>query len=209
MPPYHHSSTQKDTVRHLLAKQPSYGNTTLWAMCSLAFFGFLRVSEFTIPTEGSYDPSCHLSLQDITVDNRTKPCLIQLFLEQSKADPFKQDAKVYIGTICLVKVLLSYMARRNSHLGLLFITKEGKGWTKSMFHTALQHLLENLRLSKKHYNTHSFCIGAATTASLENIADSHIQTLGQWRSNAFQRYIRPPPTELLQDAGKRESLRSK
>ena len=42
-------------IRQLLLKRaPSYFNTTLWAMCCLAFFGFLRVSEFTIPTEGSY-----------------------------------------------------------------------------------------------------------------------------------------------------------
>ena len=43
----------------------NYANTTLWAAYSLAFFGFLHVSEFTIPQEGLYDSSCHLSLQDI------------------------------------------------------------------------------------------------------------------------------------------------
>ena len=69
-------------IRHLLSKQPTYDNTTLWAMYCLAFFGFLRVSEFTIPLEGSYDSSRHLSLQDVTVDNRAKPCLLQLFLKQ-------------------------------------------------------------------------------------------------------------------------------
>lgn len=61
-------------IKALLSKEtPSYYNTTLWAMCCLAFFGFLRVSKFTIPTEGSYDSSCHLSLSDIAVDNRKKP----------------------------------------------------------------------------------------------------------------------------------------
>ena len=116
---------------------PMTTNTTLWAMCCLAFFGFLRVSKFTIPLEGSYDSSRHLSLQDVTVDNRAKPRLLQLFLKQSKTDPFKQDAQVYIGatntTICPVKAVLSYLARRSSHPGPLFITKEGKGWTNSMF----------------------------------------------------------------------------
>ena len=64
-------------IKTLLSKKPSsYYNTTLWAMCCLAFFGFLRVSEFTIPTEGSYDPSRHLSLNDIAVDNRKKPRLL-------------------------------------------------------------------------------------------------------------------------------------
>ncbi|XP_065915585.1 uncharacterized protein [Dysidea avara] len=187
-------------IRHLLSKQPTYDNTTLWAMCCLAFFGLLRVSEFTIPSKGSYNPSRHLSLQDVTVDNRIKPRLLQLFLKQSKTDPFKQGAQVYVGatdtTICPVKAVLSYLARRNSRPGPIFITKEGKGWTNSMFRSALQSLMGKLKLNRHHYNTHSFRIGAATSASLANISDTHIQMLGRWKSNAFQRYIRPPPTEV-------------
>ena len=111
-------------IRHLLSKQPSYVNTNLWAMYCLAFFSFLGVSEFTIPTEGSYEPSWHLSLQDIAVDSRSKP------LKQSKTDSFKHGTIIYIGAtdtaICPVKAVLSYLGRRNSHLGPLFITEEGK-----------------------------------------------------------------------------------
>jgi len=187
-------------IRHFLSKQPSYFNTTLWAMCCVAFFGFLRVSEFTIPREGSYKPSRHLSLQDIAVDSRAKPRLLQLFLKQSKTDPFKCGATVYMGAtdtaICPIKALLSYLGKRDNRPGPLFITEEGKGWTNSMFRAAFQSIMEALKLKKRHYNTHSFRIGAATSASLANISDTHIQMLGRWKSNSFQRYIRPPPTEI-------------
>ena len=81
-------------LKKLLIKNPSYYAITLWAMCCLAFFGFLRVSEFTIPTPGSYDHSRHLSLHDIAVDDRNNPRLLQLFLKQSKTDPFKQGATI-------------------------------------------------------------------------------------------------------------------
>jgi len=81
----------------LSKEAPSYDNTTFWAMCCTAFFGFLRVSKFTIPAGGSYDPSCHLSLRDIAVDNRANPHLLQLFLNQSRTDPFKQGVKVFMG----------------------------------------------------------------------------------------------------------------
>ena len=112
------------SIKTLLSKKtlsPSFYNTTLWAMCCLAFFGFLRVSEFTIPTEGSYDPSRHLSLSDIAVDNRKKPRLLQLSLKESKTDPFKQGVKVYVGAtdspVCPIKAILSYLGIRSKQPG--------------------------------------------------------------------------------------------
>ena len=121
------------SIRSLLPKEiASYINITLWAMYCLAFFGFLRVSEFTIPTEGSYDPFCHLSLSDIAVDNRKNShLLLQLFLKQSKTDPFKQGVQVYMGTtdspVCPIRAILSYLGKRSRQPGLFFITKDGKG----------------------------------------------------------------------------------
>ena len=165
------------------------------------FIWILRISEFTIPTEGSYNSSLHLSLDDIAVDNRKKPCLLQLFLKQSETNQFRQGIKVYAGTtdssICPVKAVLSYLAKRNSQPGPLFITKEDKGWTSAMFCTAFKSLLIELKLDKQCYNTHSFRIGVATSASLSNMSDTHIHLLGCWRSNTFQHYIRPPPSEVL------------
>ena len=46
------------------------------------------------------------------------------------------------------------------------------------------------------YNTHSFRIGAATTARQANIPDAIIKMLGRWKSDAYQSYIKTPPQEL-------------
>jgi len=169
-------------------------------MCCLAFFGFLRVSEFTIPTEGSYNPSSYLSLKDVAIDNRKVPRILQLTLKKSKTDTFKQGSKVYVGAtdniICPIKAILAYLTKRTDQPGPLFITKEGKGWTVAMFRTALKSFLAELKVDKRRQNTHSFRIGAATSASLSNVSDSYIQLLGRWHSNAFQRYIKPPPQEV-------------
>ena len=52
-------------------------------------------------------------------------------------------------------------------------------------------------LDDSNYNTHSFRIGATTTAKAMGIADVHIQLLGRWRSSAYQDYIKMP-TPVLQ-----------
>jgi len=57
-------------IKEALSSEPySYNNILLWAACCLAYFGFLRVGEFTIPAKGSYDKSSHLSLYDIAVES--------------------------------------------------------------------------------------------------------------------------------------------
>ena len=41
----------------------------MWVACCLTFFGFLWVGELTMPRDGAYDDSAHLSWGDISVDN--------------------------------------------------------------------------------------------------------------------------------------------
>ena len=61
----------------LLHKPWSYTSTMIWAACCLAFFGFLSVSEFTIPVQDQYDQSCHLSFNDVSFDNRDNPHMLK------------------------------------------------------------------------------------------------------------------------------------
>ena len=47
-------------IRGILShKKPSYLEVMFWATCCLAFFGFLHVSEFTVPRGASYMPPVH------------------------------------------------------------------------------------------------------------------------------------------------------
>ena len=46
------------------------------------------------------------------------------------------------------------------------------------------------------YAGHSLRIGTATVAHEKGIEDSTIMTLGRWKSNAYQRYIRIPQEHL-------------
>ena len=167
----------------------------LWAACCTAFFGFLRVGEMTVPSQDAYDSSIHLSLDDVALDSRTTPTILWLKIKQSKTDPFRKGAKLCLGrtesVVCPIKALLPYLAIRRSAPGSLFISESGVSLTRAQFKTLLSAALKRAGLDHSKYNTHSFRIGAATSAKAVGIAD-HIQMLGWWRSTAYQGYIKTP-----------------
>ena len=147
-------------IKRLLSGRPqSYTNTITWAACCLAFFDFLRVSEFTVPTQEQYDQSCHLSLGDISLDNRDNPCLLRVHIKQSKTDPFRKGIEIYLGakndSICPLKGILPYLALRGKCDGPLFIFPDGRGLTRQSFSSMLGDQLNELDMDTKHYNTHT------------------------------------------------------
>ena len=107
---------------------------------------------------------------------------------------------IYLGrtgnAICPVTAILSYLALWRDVSGPLFVLQNGRMLTHQIFSDTLDGLLKELYFKKENFNTHSFCIGAATSAKAANISDTHIQMLGRWKSNAFKLYIHTPPQEM-------------
>ena len=115
-------------IKTLLARQPSsYYNIMIWAACCLAFFGFLRVGEFTVPADDQYDESCHLSFSSISIDSRVNSQQLRIIIKQSKTDPFRKGVSIFLGaigeTICPVRGILPYLAIRGNRSGPLFISE--------------------------------------------------------------------------------------
>ena len=188
-------------IKHLLLHKPqSYTITMIWAACCLAFFGFLRVSEFTIPAQDQYDQSCHLSFNDVSLDSRDNPQMLKVSIKQSKTDPFRKGVNIYLGatghSLCPIRGILPYLTLRGSRRGPLFLLEDGRGLTRQLFSTSLDNLLSELKRDTRNYSTHSFRIGAATSAKTANIPDTFIKMMGRWRSDVYQRYIKTPPGEL-------------
>ena len=48
----------------------------IWTACCLCFFAFLWAGEMTVPSDSGYDPSVHLSINDISVDNSSHPSIM-------------------------------------------------------------------------------------------------------------------------------------
>ena len=151
--------------------------------------------------DASYDSTCHLSTEDISVDNCDDHQLLCVKIKQSKMDPFRKGDDIYLcatdATLCPIKAILPYLTIRPDHPNSpLFIFKDGSTLTHQCFSNILNTLLSRLGFDSTHYNTHSFRIGAATTAKQANMPDTSIQMLGRWKSNAYQIYIKTPSQEL-------------
>ena len=159
---------------HLLKRPHDYNNILMWAICCTAFFGFLRCSEFTVPKETDYDPNVHLSYADVAVDCKSNPRMIQIHIKQSKTDPFRKGVKLSLGrtdcVVCPVSAILAYLAVRGAQPGPLFLTGHNKALTRPHFSSALTAILTDIGLPVHSFNTHSFRIGAATSAKQADIS---------------------------------------
>ena len=135
------------------------------SLLSCFFFGFQRVSEFTLPAQDQYDHSCHLSFNDVSLDSQDNPHLLKVSIKQSKMDPFCKGVDIYLGatshSLCPIRSILPYLTLRGSRRGPLFLLKGGKGLTHQLFSTSLDNLLLELKRDTQNYSTHSFRIGAA------------------------------------------------
>ena len=164
-----------------------------WAACCKCFFAFLWVRKMIVPSSGSFDPTVHLSERDVAIDNNRKPSAVRIGLKQLKTDPFRKGINLYVGKtsglLCPVAALLHYLRICGTEPGPLFRLKDGYPLTRARFATEVRVVLSKVGVEQSKYCTHSFCIGAATTAAAKGIKDSINKTLGRWESLAYLQYV--------------------
>ena len=73
-----------------------------------------------------------------------------------------------------------FLAVRGNQPRPLFILKDSRMLTRQLFSKSLDNILDKLHLNYDQYNTHSFRIGAATSAKEAGIDDLSIKMLGRW-----------------------------
>jgi len=152
----------------------------------VAFYGFLRASEFATP-----------SLKWQHVQRTGNACTI--FIEQPKTDPFHCSHSITIHasrtSTCPVKALQLYAEVVPQHQGSLPIFKGGR--FSLLNQQQLTHTIrQSISYTKQHYSGHSFWSGAATIAAAAGLPDWLIKALGRWNSNAYQLYIHSSPNML-------------
>ena len=153
-----------------------------------AFFGLLRVSEFTC-SNNIYDSSVHLSPADISFN--CDYSIMYIKIKASKTDPFRIGTVIRLAAIrghklCPVTAMRSYLQLRSLQPGPLFVLHSGAYLTRRYVAAFLRLALPGV----PNINTHSFRIGGASAASSAGASDALIRIMGRWSSDCYTRYIR-------------------
>ena len=110
-------------IRGVLDQQRyDYTHIMLWAACCLGYFAFLRLGEFTVASAASFDPTWHMTLQDIAIDSHSSPSLMQFTVKASKTDQLWQGICLYVG-----RTMQGCPMPSGSHDGFPFDTR-GHSW---------------------------------------------------------------------------------
>ena len=123
-------------------------------------------------------------------------------IEASKTDPFRQGVRLFLprtgGALCPVASISAYLHRRGNSSGPLFLFTGGKPLSCLHVTDRLRSILE--AGIQGNFSSHSFRIGAATSAHAAGLPDSLIRTLGRWSSDAYLVYVRTSLDTLHQAA---------
>ena len=153
-----------------------------WAPCTLGYFGFLWLAEFTVPSLASFSPSVHLGVHDLAVNSSTAPSCIRISIKASKTDLFRKGCSIHIGfgkyPLCAVHALLAYLAIWGDGPGPLFLCQNGQPLSRTLLTNWLRQIMASAGISGN-FSSHGFRIGAATVPGRNGIPDYLIQELGQ------------------------------
>lgn len=174
-----------------------YSNLLLEAAFLTAFYGFLRGGEFTINSK-NFDPSHDLTINDITFHTDH----FSIYLKHSKTDRDSNGSTISISSTndgyCPLLAMNRLLSSRSKSYPTdpLFITDKGEAMSKPWFASRLRTICLLCGMDPALYTSHTFRIGAATTAA-SIVSIPMLKAMGRWSSSAYQRYIRPTAQDVI------------
>ena len=169
---------------------PKADQIMLWAAATTAFFGFLRSSEYVSAQTSKFDPDTTLCFEDVTF----VPPSFHIRIKASKTDPFREGCTIRLSpsnaSICPVRNLQNYINQHPIKKGPLFTYTNHTLLTRRRLNSLLKAAIPTTINSP--VSSHSFRIGAATTAAAAGIPRWLIQKMGRWTSDCFRTYIQIP-----------------
>lgn len=163
-----------------------YSRGLFKAMFTTAFYGLLRIGEFTS------GPSDHtISLSNVHCHSEKITIMMSSFKHSTKATNRTVVLNRQNSPTCPVYHMLEFLRFRpqskNHHL---FIHQNGSSVSRKDFLKVLNLAVSEARLEHLNIRSHSFRIGGACLGAALGLSDTQLRLLGRWRSNAFTRYLR-------------------
>lgn len=183
----------------------SLPDTQLLCVMNCCFYGLLRIGNVTTPQVNKWDPEQVLTRQDITV---TATGAI-LNIRSSKTIQFKQRVFQAViprlpGNPQCPTATLEYFFNQVGPLPDHYPALAYKRLDSSLIlpHTPtirkrLICLFGKLGLSPKEYNTHSLRRSGATHLLSAGVPVAMIKIMGDWKSDAIFKYLKPSPQTKL------------
>jgi integrase len=172
-------------------------DSVFWAVCLIAFFGLFRKGNLLLKSDSSFDPTKHLRRRDfgfvpsgIIVEVRWNKTI--QFLQRTLQIPLPLLKN---HPLCPVSaVLRSFSLVTPPSLdapAFLLPSTEGRvtSLTQSKFTKKLTKVLSLSGYDSSLFSGHSFRRGGATWALQCGFPSDVIKILGDWRSDAYLRYI--------------------
>lgn len=170
-------------------------HVTLWAAFLVSFYCMLRVSQIVPKSNARIHQDKVLLRKDIDCSGDQ----ILVSLRWSKTNQF-QDRVLLLPLIeipgsilCPVQALRLMCCKIQADLNdPLFVIKKGSSvypLTYSLYQTNLRYLLSLIGKDSAKFSSHSFRRGGATWAFNCGISDHLIQLQGDWKSDAYKRYL--------------------
>lgn len=174
-------------ANNIIATSP-YHQSLFQSMFLLAFHGFLRVGEITVPFPNIPNPNL-LQLSNLSLSHSTKSVSITFTHYKHSTTPCTINISFKSPPFSLYHSIIQYLVLRGTAPGPLFLDQKAP-ISRSLFTSHLTRCLQKANLDTRRYKSHSFRIGAATTAINQGFTYPQVQEMGRWKSSAFKKYIR-------------------
>lgn len=166
----------------------------MWAAMTLGFFGLLRASEFTVPSQASFCNDKHLTVSDVSLrSSHSNDTFMSVRVKSSKTD--SKGFILHIGcsqhTVCAVCAMTDYLnTRAMSGSDPLFLFDNDTILSRSILVSTTRSYLAMCGIDPEKYTGHSYRVGGATSAAEAGLSDWEIKAMGRWNSECYHRYIK-------------------
>ena len=127
-------------------------------------------------------PDTHLTSSDVLTDKILFPDSLMINIKKSKTDQFKRGFTIVLGKtdsqICPIAAILTYLHLRGQENGPMFIFKDGVLLARDKFSRLVNQTVKNAGW-QGNFSTHSFRVGAASTAVALDVPDQMIRAMGR------------------------------